>query len=270
MVLPTGQISMSQVNTELGLATTTAISLNQANVRTLAGIASGAISMNDLRGKSAAAGLTLVHNVTGSASTMLFPTIQNNDIIFINSRGFIPIPLQTLFGGWNLVTRGTQITIKTSAFQISGSQRAETLGENRFLAGTSALTGQRVAPAAVSGKTLSYSIQLTVFRGLATVPAMTLLGTAVAAAATYSQSINFGGATPCINGLGMSFANPQVLTWPPTVTFGGVAGTPYPASASLQSGASCVLEAFPSVASTKTVAVATGANNTAYRAFVIR
>jgi hypothetical protein len=43
---------MSQVNTELGLAATTTISLNQANVRALAGVPSGAISMSNLYGKS--------------------------------------------------------------------------------------------------------------------------------------------------------------------------------------------------------------------------
>lgn len=51
MALPsTGSISMDQVRTELGLSG--AISLNLAAVRTLAGKASGAISMSDLRGKS--------------------------------------------------------------------------------------------------------------------------------------------------------------------------------------------------------------------------
>jgi hypothetical protein len=52
MTLPVGTISMSQVNTELGLPATTLISLNQTNVRTLAGVPSGTISMNDLRGKT--------------------------------------------------------------------------------------------------------------------------------------------------------------------------------------------------------------------------
>jgi len=52
MTLPTGQISMSQVNTELGNPTTTQISLNQAPVRTLAGVPSGQISMSNLQGKS--------------------------------------------------------------------------------------------------------------------------------------------------------------------------------------------------------------------------
>lgn len=52
MTLPVGQISMSQVNTELGSPTTTTISLNQASVRTLAGVPSGQISMSNLQGKS--------------------------------------------------------------------------------------------------------------------------------------------------------------------------------------------------------------------------
>jgi hypothetical protein len=46
---------MSQVNTELGRSSTATISLNEAAVRALAGVASGTISMNDLRGKSAVA-----------------------------------------------------------------------------------------------------------------------------------------------------------------------------------------------------------------------
>jgi hypothetical protein len=54
MALPsTGPISLANVNVELGLSSTTTISLNQTNVRTLAGVASGTISMSDLRGKSA-------------------------------------------------------------------------------------------------------------------------------------------------------------------------------------------------------------------------
>lgn len=53
MTLPTGTISMSQVNTELGRSSTAQISLGESAVRSLAGVASGAISMNNLRGKSA-------------------------------------------------------------------------------------------------------------------------------------------------------------------------------------------------------------------------
>ncbi len=52
MTLPVGQISLGQVNTELGLSSTTTISLNQASVRALAGVPSGQIAMSNLQGKS--------------------------------------------------------------------------------------------------------------------------------------------------------------------------------------------------------------------------
>jgi hypothetical protein len=65
VALPTGTISMSQVNTELGRSSTATISLNESAVRTLAGVASGAISMNNLRGKSAMS--VTASNVSGSA-----------------------------------------------------------------------------------------------------------------------------------------------------------------------------------------------------------
>jgi hypothetical protein len=54
MTTPTGTISMSDVNVELGYSSSALISLNDAGVRSLAGIGSGAISLNDLRGKSLA------------------------------------------------------------------------------------------------------------------------------------------------------------------------------------------------------------------------
>ena len=53
MTLPTGTISMSQVNVELGLSPTALISLNDSAVRALAGVPSGTISMQNLQGKSA-------------------------------------------------------------------------------------------------------------------------------------------------------------------------------------------------------------------------
>ncbi len=53
MTLPaSGAISLSQVNTELGLTASTTVSLGASNVRTLAGVASGLIALSNLYGKS--------------------------------------------------------------------------------------------------------------------------------------------------------------------------------------------------------------------------
>lgn len=52
MTLPVGAISLSDVNSELRLPATQVISLNDAAVRQLAGVSSGAISMSNLQGKS--------------------------------------------------------------------------------------------------------------------------------------------------------------------------------------------------------------------------
>ena len=43
MTLPTGTISMANVNVELGRSSTASINLNETDVRTLAGVASGTI-----------------------------------------------------------------------------------------------------------------------------------------------------------------------------------------------------------------------------------
>lgn len=48
----TGSLSMSQINTELSVASTTTQDLNAASVRSLATVPSGAISFSNLRGKS--------------------------------------------------------------------------------------------------------------------------------------------------------------------------------------------------------------------------
>jgi len=53
MALPSsGPISLNNVNVELGLSGTTSINMNQASVRTLFGVPSGAIRMSDGYGKS--------------------------------------------------------------------------------------------------------------------------------------------------------------------------------------------------------------------------
>ena len=49
----TGPISFANINTELGVASTTTRSLNDTTSRTLAGVATGTISMSNFYGKSA-------------------------------------------------------------------------------------------------------------------------------------------------------------------------------------------------------------------------
>ena len=67
MTTPSGTIGLSDVNAELGYSPTALITMNDAAVRTLAGVggAGTVISMNDLRGKSNRVSLAL----TISAST---------------------------------------------------------------------------------------------------------------------------------------------------------------------------------------------------------
>lgn len=68
MTLPTGSINMLDVIEELdGTRTPRIITLNDAEVRELAGKPSGAISMNDLRGKSS----VYTYNITGTNNTNL-------------------------------------------------------------------------------------------------------------------------------------------------------------------------------------------------------
>jgi len=66
MTLPaSGSISLSQVASELSLSTT-GINLNNSSVRSLAGKASGAVSLSDLRGKSAT---PTIHMTAGTGGT---------------------------------------------------------------------------------------------------------------------------------------------------------------------------------------------------------
>jgi hypothetical protein len=80
MTLPVGTISLSQVNTELGRSATASINMNDAAVRTLAGVGGSGtiISMSNLQGKGA---ITLAFNnasafdVEGASNSFAYATI---------------------------------------------------------------------------------------------------------------------------------------------------------------------------------------------------
>jgi len=77
MALPaSGAISLSAVNTELSLSATAAITMNDAAVRTLFGVASGAITMNNGYGKSNRRGtvVTWPSNLAGGSTASAVAT----------------------------------------------------------------------------------------------------------------------------------------------------------------------------------------------------
>lgn len=66
MALPTGTISLSQVNVELNRNATATINLNNADVRLVAGKATGVVTLNDLRGKFFTFRFTIASNLTNA------------------------------------------------------------------------------------------------------------------------------------------------------------------------------------------------------------
>jgi hypothetical protein len=96
---------MSQVNVELGIATTTQISLNQTNVRTLFGRPSGTISMSDGYGKSNAlyAFTSFTFNSVGLTGPT-GPTLSN--CLTVYNTGANPWLNNTAY--FNVVTQGIQ------------------------------------------------------------------------------------------------------------------------------------------------------------------
>mgnify|MGYP003625381026 CR=1 FL=1 len=88
MALPSsGQITLNQVNVELGLSGTAQIGLGDSAVRGLFGIASGEIEMSDGYGKSSETTLTSAGNVNGQAQRQQI-TVSD----FISSGGTLVIP----------------------------------------------------------------------------------------------------------------------------------------------------------------------------------
>lgn len=120
MALPSsGQISLSQVNTELGFSSTATISLNDSAVRTLFGIASGTISLNDGHGKANQFAFTIASNQTNAnlaslataagwnGSSKVVATVASGIYISSNSTGTPALTISGSFpGGVELINNG--------------------------------------------------------------------------------------------------------------------------------------------------------------------
>jgi hypothetical protein len=137
MTTPTGTISLNNVNVELGLAGTTTINMNQANVRTLAGVGGSGtiISMNDLRGKSNRVTINYVFSAnTANAALNLsalsgYVASKSDITITVNSGVYL---YATTTGGYGLnlsgATTGDTVTIVNNG-NIMGMGGAGTDGD---------------------------------------------------------------------------------------------------------------------------------------------
>ena len=119
MPLPTGQISMSEVNVELGLSATAQLDMNNAALRALAGVPSGAISMSNLQGKANAFAYTIASNQNNldlrsnalangwNGSSTLTVTVASGVTISATSTGSYAMTISGSFpGGLTLINSG--------------------------------------------------------------------------------------------------------------------------------------------------------------------
>jgi hypothetical protein len=114
MTTPSGQISLSQVNTELGFSAAATITMNDTVVRSLAGVPSGQITMANLQNKSSAWTGTISSNqqqmdlysfATGNGypgSGVAQITVAPGVYIWSDSTGAAAMTIPSGFGAGNL------------------------------------------------------------------------------------------------------------------------------------------------------------------------
>lgn len=161
MTLPvSGAISFNNINVELGVSGTTQASLGQTSYRTLAGVASGQISMSNFYGKANQFALTISSNTTNAnlrslavaagwnQSTKVVATINSGVIVSSNSTGTTGLVIDGSFpGGVELINNGF----------IIGMGGAGGRGNP-----TDSGTGMRGQPGASGGLAMSVSTAVTI------------------------------------------------------------------------------------------------------------
>jgi len=110
-------LAMSAINTELGLGSTTQISMSAALVRTLAGVASGAIRFSDLRGKSNRQVVTYLFNTNTANYTLTLGSTVPTSGTYVAGKSDITI---TINGSIYLYSTGTGTPALTIAGGASG------------------------------------------------------------------------------------------------------------------------------------------------------
>jgi len=141
MTTPSGQISLNDVNVELGFAGTTLIQMNQANVRTLAGVGGSGtvISMQNLQNKTNRVAISSTFASNTANATLNLSAISGyvsgkSDItVTINSGVYL---YSTSTGGYGLnisgATTGDTLTIVNNGFILGqgGTGGAGIAGNN--------------------------------------------------------------------------------------------------------------------------------------------
>lgn len=123
MTTPSGQISLNDVNVELGKSGTTTIALGNSDVRGLAGVASGQISMNNLRGVSSVVNLNYTFSSNTADASLNLSTLsgysagKSNITVTINSGVYLYATSNSNYG-LNITggTTGDTLTIVNNGY----------------------------------------------------------------------------------------------------------------------------------------------------------
>lgn len=202
MTLPASpnSISLNQVNTELGLSSTATISLNDSAVRTLAGISSGTISLDNLRGKSSIPSLGLKGywaggDLSSGASSVI------DGITFSNESSYNPSA--TLSDGARRNTGATYSGIR--GYSLGAATGYDTVVDGfTFSSETAYNPSATLSPVVWSGSINSYTTAYAgSSTGSASVAALTFsTDTAYTPSSTIASYIDFGGVSNNSSGKG--------------------------------------------------------------------